>query len=267
MAVLKATKVVKEFPPPTKHQPTVRALDGLDFEMHGQTFVSMVGPSGCGKSTFLNIVSGIETPTSGSVTVTTDDGKPARLGYVFQDPRLLPWRTVMANLMYVQTDKSEKALANVHKYVDIVGLKGFEDMYPAHLSGGMQQRVGIARALSVEPDLLLMDEPFSHLDAITARTLRKELQDVWRQTKKTILYVTHDVMEAVQLSERIIIVAYGGKNFADFENTLPYPRLQSDPAVATMQADILGVFEDMESRRRELDPRISEAAEVPKTRS
>jgi NitT/TauT family transport system ATP-binding protein len=267
MAVLKASKVVKEFPPPTKHQPTVRALDGLDFEMHGQTFVCMVGPSGCGKSTFLNIVSGVETPTSGSVTVTTDDGKPARLGYVFQDPRLLPWRTVMANLMYVQKERNEKTLANVHKFVELVGLKGFEDMYPAHLSGGMQQRVGIARALSVEPDLLLMDEPFSHLDAITARTLRRELQDIWRETKKTILYVTHDVMEAVVLSERIIIVAYGGKNFADFENKLPYPRHQSDPAVATMQADILRVFEDMESRRLELDPRISEAAEVTKTRS
>ena len=123
MAVLKATKVVKEFPPPTKHQPTVRALDGLDFEMHGKTFVCMVGPSGCGKSTFLNIVSGVETPTSGSVTVTADDGKPARLGYVFQDARLLPWRTVMANLMYVQTDRSEKTLANVHKFVELVGLK------------------------------------------------------------------------------------------------------------------------------------------------
>jgi NitT/TauT family transport system ATP-binding protein len=264
MAILRATDVVKEFPPPTKHQPTIRALDGLDFEMHGQTFVSMVGPSGCGKSTFLNIVSGIETPTSGSVTVTTDDGKPARLGYVFQDPRLLPWRTVTANLLYVQPERTEETLAHVRKYVDMVGLKGFEDMYPAHLSGGMQQRVGIARAFSVEPDLLLMDEPFSHLDAITARALRQELQDVWRQTKKTVLFVTHDVMEAVQLSSRIIIVAYGGRNFADLEITLPYPRLQTDPAVATMQAEILGVFEDMERRRLELDPRISEEAEAPR---
>jgi NitT/TauT family transport system ATP-binding protein len=134
-------------------------------------------------------------------------------------------------------------------------------MYPAHLSGGMQQRVGIARALSVEPDLLLMDEPFSHLDAITARSLRDELQSIWQQTQKTVLFVTHDVLEAVQLSSRIIIVAYGGRNFADLNIDLPYPRLQTDPAVATMQAQILEVFEEMERHRQELDPRISELAE------
>jgi NitT/TauT family transport system ATP-binding protein len=262
MAILKASRVVKEFPPPTRHQPTVRALDGLDFEIRGQTFVSMVGPSGCGKSTFLNIVSGIEEPTSGSVSVTTDDGRPARLGYVFQDPRLLPWRTVLDNMLYVHARKDEATRARVERYLDMVGLKGFEAMYPAHLSGGMQQRAGIARALSVEPDLLLMDEPFSHLDAITARTLREELQGIWEQTKKTVLFVTHDVLEAVQLSNRIVIVAYGGRNFADLAIDLPYPRHQTDPAVATMQAEILEVFEEMERRRRELDPRIARTAEA-----
>jgi NitT/TauT family transport system ATP-binding protein len=261
VAILKASKVVKEFPPPTKHQPTVRALDGLDFEISGQTFVSMVGPSGCGKSTFLNIVSGIEAPTSGSVTVSADDGGQARLGYVFQDPRLLPWRTVVDNLLYVHAEKSDERRSHIDRYVDLVGLKGFEHMYPAHLSGGMQQRVGIARAFSVEPDLLLMDEPFSHLDAITARTLREELQGIWQKTKKTVLFVTHDVLEAVQLSSRIIIVAYGGRNFADLAIDLPYPRLQTDPAVATMQAQILEVFEEMERRRLELDPRITQLAE------
>jgi NitT/TauT family transport system ATP-binding protein len=267
VAILKAARVVKEFTPPTKHQPTVRALDGLDFEMSGQTFVSMVGPSGCGKSTFLNIVSGIETPTSGRVEVRSDDGRPARLGYVFQDPRLLPWRTVIDNLMYVHRQKTPEARQRVRRYLALVGLSGFENMYPAHLSGGMQQRVGIARAFSVEPDLLLMDEPFSHLDAITARALREELQGIWETTKKTVLFVTHDVMEAVQLSNRIIIVAYGGRNFADLEIDLPYPRLQSDPAVATMQAEILEVFEEMERRRRELDPRITQRAEALRDRT
>jgi NitT/TauT family transport system ATP-binding protein len=262
LAILKARNVVKEFPPPTRHQPTVRALDGLDFEISGQTFVSMVGPSGCGKSTFLNIVSGIEEPTSGEVSITNDEGRPARLGYVFQDPRLLPWRTVLDNLLYVHPRKDDETRARIQRYVELVGLKGFEEMYPAHLSGGMQQRAGIARALSVEPDLLLMDEPFSHLDAITARTLREELQSIWEATKKTVLFVTHDVLEAVQLSNRIIIVAYGGRNFADLSIDLPYPRHQTDPAVATMQAQILEVFEEMERRRRELDPRITKVAEA-----
>jgi NitT/TauT family transport system ATP-binding protein len=261
VARLKATRVVKEFPPPTKHQPTVRALDGLDFEISGQTFVSMVGPSGCGKSTFLNIVSGVEAPTSGSVEVAADDGSPARLGYVFQDPRLLPWRTVMANLMYVHAEKTKETRARIEGYLDMVGLRGFEQMYPAHLSGGMQQRVGIARAFSVEPDLLLMDEPFSHLDAITARKLREELQAIWERSRKTVLFVTHDVLEAVQLSSRIIIVEYGGRNFADLPIDLPYPRRQSDPAVATAQAQILGLFEEMERRRLELDPRLAQRPE------
>jgi NitT/TauT family transport system ATP-binding protein len=259
LAVLKADKVTKEFPPPTKNQPVVRALDGIDFEMSGQSFVSMVGPSGCGKSTFLNIVSGIETPTTGTVQVSADDGGRAKLGYVFQDARLLPWRTVMDNMIYVQPKANKKA-EYVQPYLDLVGLTGFEQMYPAHLSGGMQQRVGIARAFSVEPDLLLMDEPFSHLDAITARTLREELQAIWEKTKRTVLFVTHDVMEAVQLSDRIIILEYGGRNFADLEIDMPYPRLQSDPAVSTMQSEILQVFEEMERRRAELDPRIAEAA-------
>ncbi len=260
MAILKASNVVKEFPPPTKYQPTVRALDGLNFEMAGQTFVTMVGPSGCGKSTFLNIVSGVETPTSGSLSVTADDGSAATLGYVFQDPRLLPWRTVADNLMYVHRDKSEQNREHVEAYLEMVGLQDFEQMYPAHLSGGMQQRVGIARAFSVEPDLLLMDEPFSHLDAITARTLREELQAIWQKSKKTVLFVTHDVLEAVQLSDRIIIVAYGGKNYADIEIDLPYPRLQTDRAVAGLQADILEVFNDMEAQRKKLDPRITSSA-------
>jgi NitT/TauT family transport system ATP-binding protein len=257
MAVLKATDVVKDFPPTTSRQPAVRALDGLDFEISGQEFVSLVGPSGCGKSTFLNIVSGIERPTTGTVRVTADDGGPARFGYVFQDPRLLPWRTVLDNLLYVHRKKSGDTRDRLRRYIELVGLKGYEAMYPAHLSGGMQQRVGIARAFSVEPDLLLMDEPFSHLDAITARSLREELQRIWGATKKTVLFVTHDVMEAVQLSNRVIIVAHGGRKYAEITVDLPHPRHQTDPAVAAMQASILDVFEEMEQRRADLDGRIA----------
>jgi NitT/TauT family transport system ATP-binding protein len=204
-----------------------------------------VGPSGCGKSTLLNIVSGVERATSGTVTVVDDEGEAARLGYVFQDPRLLPWRNVMDNMLYVQDDRTPQRREQMVEYLRMVGLDGHTDYFPSQLSGGMQQRVGIARAFGVEPDLLLMDEPFSHLDAITARGLRDQLQDIWAQTKKTVLFVTHDVMEAVQLSDRIIVLAPGGTLYEDITIELPRPRKLSDPTVATMQAEVLARLERM----------------------
>lgn len=248
MATLTVKDLTKTFPAVSKGGQPVRAIEGISFEMSGQVFVSLVGPSGCGKSTLLNIVSGVETPTSGTVTV-TQDGQPARLGYVFQDPRLLPWRTVMQNMIYVSDLEEEEGRANARRYLDMVGLAHAEEMFPGQLSGGMQQRVGIARAFSVGPDLLLMDEPFSHLDAITARSLREQLQEMWNQTKKTVLFVTHDVMEAVQLSNRIITLAHGGTVFDDTSLDLPFPRKASDPEFAQHQARILGRFEDMETAR------------------
>jgi NitT/TauT family transport system ATP-binding protein len=246
MATLTVNELTKTFPPVSKGGQPVRAIQGISFEMSGQVFVSLVGPSGCGKSTLLNIVSGVDTPTSGTVTV-TKDGKPARLGYVFQDPRLLPWRTVMQNMLYVSDIEEEEGRANARRFLEMVGLAHAEDMFPGQLSGGMQQRVGIARAFSVGPDLLLMDEPFSHLDAITARSLREQLQEMWNETKKTVLFVTHDVMEAVQLSNRIITLAHGGTVFDDTTLDLPFPRRASDPEFAQHQATILGRFEDMET--------------------
>ncbi|HEY5578633.1 MAG TPA: ABC transporter ATP-binding protein, partial [Acidimicrobiia bacterium] len=218
------------------------------FSMTGQVFVAVVGPSGCGKSTLLNIVSGVESATSGTVSVTQGDRK-ARLGYVFQDPRLLPWRTVMQNMLYVSDLPEEEGRENALRFLDMVGLSKATDMYPGQLSGGMQQRVGIARAFSVGPDLLLMDEPFSHLDAITARSLRDQLQELWNETRKTILFVTHDVMEAVQLANRVITLAHEGTVFADTEIDLPFPRKASDPDFAVLQAEILGRFETMEAAR------------------
>jgi NitT/TauT family transport system ATP-binding protein len=244
MALLKVEHLHKTFPGGRGREAN-KALDDINFEMSGQHFVSLVGPSGCGKSTLLNIVSGVEHATSGTVTVVDDEGKPARLGYVFQDPRLLPWRTVMDNMLYVQDDRTPQRREEMVKYLRMVGLDGHTDYFPSQLSGGMQQRVGIARAFGVEPDLLLMDEPFSHLDAITARGLRDQLQDIWAQTKKTVLFVTHDVMEAVQLSDRIIVLAPGGTLYEDITIELPRPRKLSDPTVATMQAEILARLERM----------------------
>jgi NitT/TauT family transport system ATP-binding protein len=231
-----------------------RVLDDISFEVRGQTFVSIVGPSGCGKSTLLNIISGVEEHTSGDIRLTSDDGKPARMGYVFQDPRLLPWRSVMRNMMYVQDDQSDTTVARAKRYLDMVGPSKNADFYPGQLSGGMQQRVGIARAFAVEPDLLLMDEPFSHLDAITARGLRAQLQDIWAQSKKTVVFVTHDVVEAVELSDRIIVLQPGGRIYEDITIDLPRPRRQSDPTVATLQAEVLARLEQMKEMSQLAEP-------------
>lgn len=222
----------------------VVALKNVDLAISGHVFVSIVGASGCGKSTLLNILSGIEVPTSGRVSI-TQDGRPAKAGYVFQAARLLPWRTVMDNLLFVQDDRSEATRARCQRYLDMVQLGDKATKYPGELSGGMQQRVGIARAFSTEPDVLFMDEPFSHLDAITARSLRSELHQMWNETGKTVVFVTHDVGEAVELSNRILVFAKGGRMADDLSVTLPFPRDASDAEVAVTKADVFKTFEDI----------------------
>ncbi|HYZ46474.1 MAG TPA: ABC transporter ATP-binding protein, partial [Actinomycetota bacterium] len=191
------------------------------------------------------VLVGVETPTSGSVRI-VQNGSGARVGYVFQAPRLLPWRSVMDNMLFVQPEGGERTRQRASKYLEMVGLEDYHDAYPGQLSGGMQQRVGIARAFSIEPDALLMDEPFSHLDAITARSLRHELHEMWKATGKTVLFVTHDVGEAVELSNRIIVFAKGGRIKDDIEIGLPYPRDPADERVAVAKANVLKKFEELE---------------------
>ncbi|WP_104175963.1 ABC transporter ATP-binding protein [Arthrobacter sp. Y81] len=224
-----------------------RVIDGIDLTISGETFVSVVGPSGSGKTTLLNIVSGIETHTSGTVNLRSADDD-ARIGYVFQDARLLPWRTVMANLGFVQHERAGWEERARH-YLDLVGLSHCADRYPAQLSGGQQQRIGIARAFAVEPDVLLMDEPFSHLDAMTSRTLREHLERLWLESRRTVMFVTHDVTEAVQLSDRIVVLEPGGRIHEIIDVDLPRPRKASDPAVAMLQAEVLARFEALEARQ------------------
>jgi NitT/TauT family transport system ATP-binding protein len=223
----------------------VIALEDVSFEASGHTFVSIVGPSGCGKSTLLNILAGVENPTEGTADI-TKDGSRARVGYVFQAPRLLPWRSVMDNMLFVQPEQTDDVRERAARYLDMVGLSEQHKTWPAQLSGGMQQRVGIARAFSIEPDALLMDEPFSHLDAITARGLRRELHSIWMETKKTVLFVTHDVGEAVELSDRVVILAKGGKLRQDLSVDLPFPRDPADDKVALMKAEVLREFEELD---------------------
>ena len=242
MGTISVQNLRKEF---VSDDSTVVALENASFEVSGHEFVSVVGPSGCGKSTLLNILSGIETPTSGDVEITEGD-RDARLGYVFQAARLLPWRSVMDNMLFVQEERDAEARARCERYLDMVELGHCLKQYPGQLSGGMQQRVGIARAFSIEPDVLLMDEPFSHLDAITSRTLRRELHELWDKTGKTVLFVTHDVSEAVELSSRILLFAKGGQLQDDIPIDLPFPRDPASDEVALAKAELLRKFESLD---------------------
>ena len=176
--------------------------------------MSFIGPSGCGKTTLLRVIADLEQPTSGSITVNGLAPRDARLkrqyGYVFQAPALYPWRTVEANVMLPlevfglpKAERRERA----RKHLDLVRLSGFAKKYPWQLSGGMQQRVSIARALSFEPELLLMDEPFGALDEIVRDQLNEQLVKLWNQTRKTIVFVTHSIPEAVFLSSRIVVMS------------------------------------------------------------
>jgi len=188
----------------------VTALKNINFAIEQQEFVVLVGPSGCGKSTLLNIVGGLMSPSNGSVYFEGTDNKKPNLGIVFQEIALFPWRTVYENVIYGLEEsgasKQEQQEKGKH-YIDMVGLSGFENAYPKQLSGGMRQRAGIARALAIEPDLLLMDEPFSALDAQTRTIMQEELLTIWDRTRLSTLYVTHNIQEAVYLADRVIVLS------------------------------------------------------------
>ena len=189
---------------------TVRALSRIDLSVRENQFVSIVGPSGCGKTTFLNVVAGVIVPDEGELSL---DGRPVEgpgtdRAVVFQQASLLPWRTVLRNVLYgleCQGGDIPSALPRAHELLEIVGLTGFEDHYPHELSGGMQQRVNLARALLIDPDLLLMDEPFASLDAQTREIMQGELLNIWRKTRKTVLFITHQIDESVFLSDQVVV--------------------------------------------------------------
>ncbi len=190
----------------------VTALSNINFEIEKGDFVSFIGPSGCGKTSLLRIIADLETPTSGTLSIQQQSPQEFRrnrkYGYVFQSPALYPWRTVEKNVLLpleIFGVLKKERIQKVKESLAAVKLQGFEKKYPWQLSGGMQQRVSIARALSFQVELLLMDEPFGALDAITREDLNEQLYNLWKQTKKTILFVTHSVAEAVYLSSKIFI--------------------------------------------------------------
>ena len=230
---------------------TVHALERISFEVQEGNFVSLVGPSGCGKSTLLKIISGLLQVTSGKVSV---DGGPVvgpleNVGMVFQSPILLKWRTVMGNILLpVEFGKLAVAshLDRARSLLQLVGLEGFEEMLPHQLSGGMQQRVSLCRALVTDPQLLLMDEPFGALDAMTRDELDLELLRIWGEKKKTVLFVTHSIQEAVFLSDLVFVMsARPGRLLEQIAVDLPRPRtmeMMSTPQFGAYTLKIRSLF-------------------------
>jgi ABC-type nitrate/sulfonate/bicarbonate transport system ATPase subunit len=225
----------------------LRVLDDISFDVEKNEFICILGPSGCGKSTILNVLSGLEAVSSGEARIQPGQGeRRPSVGYIFQEPRLLPWLTVRDNIRFVlkPLGLSESELAaRTDDALGQVGLTEFADAYSYQLSGGMQARVSIARALATDPDLLLMDEPFSSLDELTGRSMRKLFLELWEQRKKTILFVTHNMFEATFLADRIVIMsARPGRIYKIIENNLPRPRDYEDPAVFAASAAISKEF-------------------------
>lgn len=214
-----------------RSQTIFTAVDGVDLTVRPGEFLAIVGPSGCGKTTFLNAVDGLQPISAGSLTL---DGRqitkpgPDR-AMVFQQPGLLPWRTVLGNVLFgVEAQRTmgrRDAESRARQEIALVGLTGFEDAFPLELSGGMQQRVNLARALLTDPEMLLMDEPFAALDAQTRETMQLELLKIWSKTRKTALFITHDIKEAIYLADRVIVFTRRPgrvKNVVEIE--LPRPR-------------------------------------------
>jgi NitT/TauT family transport system ATP-binding protein len=208
-AKLEARDIRLEYAQPRTNT-RLAALDGVNLEVMDGEFVSIVGPSGCGKTTFLSVVDGLIAASAGRILV---DGEvvtrpgPDR-AVVFQDASLLPWRTVLGNVVYGLECigvRAREAKSRAARFIEMVGLAGFEQHYPHELSGGMQQRVNLARALVMDPKILLMDEPFASLDAQTRELMQEELLRIWVQAKKTVLFVTHQIDEAIYLSDRVAV--------------------------------------------------------------
>lgn len=228
-------------------------IKDVDLVIKGGEFFVLLGPSGCGKSTLLNMIAGFVSKSGGNLRVDNEEvNKPGRdRAVVFQqaDSSLFPWLTVRENVEFglrmKKIPKVERRTIS-DKYIGLVGLSGHEEKFPKELSGGMKQRVQLARVLANDPAILLMDEPFGALDAMTRRTMQKELVNIWQQTHKTVIFVTHDIQEALLLGERIGIMSVGpSSNITDiYNNTLPYPRDVASPEFYALYNQIQGHFEE-----------------------
>ncbi len=223
-------------------------LRDLQLDVQGGEALAIVGPSGCGKTTLLRVLAGLESPDKGSVLI---DGHPVQgvgteRAIIFQEPRLLPWLTVLGNVSFglqVRGTPREIAEARARHYIGLVGLAEFESAFPRQLSGGMAQRVGIARALTVQPEILLLDEPLGALDAMTKLAMQEELARIWREEKVTMILVTHDLEEAIYLADRVLVLANEkGKVPRLIDVDLHRPRVRSEPQFVEMRKRLMAEF-------------------------
>jgi NitT/TauT family transport system ATP-binding protein len=217
-------------------------LEAVNLDIREGEFVCLLGPSGCGKSTLLNIVAGFLKPSSGEVAIEGEvvRGPDRRRIFVFQERGVFPWLTVEGNIGFGLYDLSrQERVERIAHYVQLVGLKGFEHAYPQELSGGMKQRLEVARALAVNPDVLFLDEPFGALDSITRLVMRSELLRIWEAEKKTILFVTHDIEESVQLADRVVVMTARPAQIRKVvEIDIPHPRDISAPRYLELRDSI-----------------------------
>ncbi|MSU06348.1 ABC transporter ATP-binding protein [Spirochaetales bacterium NM-380-WT-3C1] len=229
----------------------LEAIGQVSFDVKNQEFVSIVGPSGCGKSTLLRIVAGLLDKTEGEIIVDKSKFNPDKeVGFVFQKALLLDWRKIIDNVLLpieiLKLDK-KKYTNRAMELLDMVGLKGFENRYPNELSGGMQQRVSIARALIHDPKLILMDEPFGALDAITREKMNLELMRIWSESQKTVLFITHEIAEAVFLSDRVIVLsARPSRQVGSFDIDLPRPRNIELKTTSEFNKYVIDVYKTLE---------------------
>ena len=223
---------------------TVSVLDDINLEVSDGEFICLVGPSGCGKSTLLNLTGGFLAPTSGSVTIDGQavEGPDPRRILVFQERGVFPWLTVEGNIGFglSKLSRVEREQRIAH-YVQMVRLQGFEHTYPSDLSGGMKQRLQVARALAVNPDILYLDEPFGALDSVTRLIMRGELLRIWQTERRTIIFVTHDIDEAVQLADRVVVLSSRPAKIEDILTIdIAHPRNISSPRYLQLRDELLG---------------------------
>jgi len=241
----------KVFPKPGGN---IVALHNIDLEVDQGQLVTFIGPSGCGKSTLLKIIAGLDDAYQGSVKLNgkTIKGPSVQKGFIFQEPRLFPWLNVERNIAGNLKIRDSKVRKRVDELIELVRLNGFEKAYPKELSGGMAQRVAIARALLRNPEILLLDEPFGALDAFTRAHMQEVLLDIWQANKTTMLFVTHDLDEAVFLGERVVIMnPRPGHIRKEVEINLSYPRERLGPNFQDARNSVLGEFEKVDTPKFE----------------